>query len=224
MSAMVAMGIIALKWFYSQAGAAELEWMLGPPCWLASHLANLDLVHETGAGWISHTHHMVVGAACAGVNFFIVCLAMLFFSFRARVRSERSWLATSLLLAYLVAIAVNTVRIIAAAHLYALSLAPGWLTPERLHRCAGTVLYCIGLAATYASVSACFGARRISIAPFFWYLSIALGLPLLRACWTNTAVAANFFEHAATVLAVVTVVWLALRMMHGARLRGRVGS
>jgi exosortase K len=214
--------MLALKCFYSQAGAAALEWMLGPPCWLAARLGGIDLVQEQAAGWISHSHHLIVGAACAGINFLIVCFAMLFFSFQARVRSVPgvwAWLGVSAALAYLAAIIVNAVRIVAAAHLYALALPPGALTPERLHRAAGTTIYCLGFAATYATVSAGFAMPRVSIAPFLWYLAIALGLPWLHARLTHTALAQDFAEHALTVFAVAVLLALALQTV---RLRAKV--
>jgi len=63
---------LALKDFYSRAGATDLLWILAPSAWLARFVGSIDLVYEQGAGYISHAHHMVVGPACAGVNFLII--------------------------------------------------------------------------------------------------------------------------------------------------------
>jgi hypothetical protein len=56
----------SLKAYYSRAGADELLWVLAPSAWLAQFVGGIDLVYEQGAGFISHTHHMVVGPAGAG--------------------------------------------------------------------------------------------------------------------------------------------------------------
>src|SRR5262247_1434782 len=77
-----ALGVaLGLKAFYSRAGATELLWILAPSAWVARFLGGIDLVYEQGAGFISHTHHMVVGPACAGVNFLVICFLCLYFSF-----------------------------------------------------------------------------------------------------------------------------------------------
>lgn len=50
---------LALKAFYSHAGANELLWILAPSAWLARFVGGIDLVYEQGAGFISHAHHLV---------------------------------------------------------------------------------------------------------------------------------------------------------------------
>src|SRR5262249_47571267 len=66
-----------VKAFYSHAGADELLWVLAPSAWLARVVGGVDLVYEQGAGFISHAHRLVVGPACAGVNFLIICFLCL---------------------------------------------------------------------------------------------------------------------------------------------------
>ncbi len=63
---------VGVKAFYSRAGADDLLWVLAPSAWLARLVGGVDLVYEPGAGFISHAHRLVVGPACAGVNFFQV--------------------------------------------------------------------------------------------------------------------------------------------------------
>jgi len=84
-----------LKAFYSRAGAGELLWILAPSAWVARYAGGIDLVYEQGAGFISHAHHMVVGPACAGVNFLIIAFLCLYFSFAKHFSSKPGWLAVT---------------------------------------------------------------------------------------------------------------------------------
>src|SRR5437867_3071477 len=102
---------LVLKAFYGRAGATELLWILAPSAWLARVVGGIDLVYEQGAGFISHTHHLVVGPACAGVNFLIVCFLCLFFSFASLFPNKANWLVYSLLIAFAATVAANGLRI-----------------------------------------------------------------------------------------------------------------
>src|SRR5262249_20188216 len=83
-----------------------------------------------------------IAPACAGVNFLILAWTISVLGFAHRRRSPRArlgWLGISLLGAYLLTLAVNTLRIVAAVPLY--RLGPVWgLSPEPAHRLLGTVL------------------------------------------------------------------------------------
>jgi len=67
-----------LKAYFSSANADALRWVLAPTCWLASRLGGIAFVDEAGAGFISHSERLVVGPACSGLNFLIICFAALF--------------------------------------------------------------------------------------------------------------------------------------------------
>src|SRR5204862_2511424 len=134
---------LGVKAFYSRAGASELAFILAPSCWLAAHLGRIDLVAEQGAGYISHAHRMVAGPACAGVNFLVISFVAVILSRRtAGVRDGIRGLLIAIVAAYAATILTNGLRIILAAHLFQLGGA-GWLTPERIHRLAGVVIYCV---------------------------------------------------------------------------------
>ncbi|HKP56294.1 MAG TPA: exosortase K [Polyangiales bacterium] len=193
-----------LKLAYSRAGAAELEWVLGPSCWLARQLGGLELTHEVGAGWITHRPRMVVGPACAGVNFLVVSWLALFFS--AGRRRGLGWCVGSLLLAYVATLGTNALRIVLAARLYELPLYAGWLTPARLHRLLGVVLYCsvlFGLCRV--------GSGRTRLAPLYWYAGVMIGVPLLNRSFLRDP--AQFAEHTAMTLGVGLALLLAFRLI-----------
>ncbi|MEY4578730.1 MAG: hypothetical protein RL701_3433 [Pseudomonadota bacterium] len=189
-----------LKLLYSHAGASELLWVLGPSCALA-RLGGIELAYEAGAGFISHRSHMVVGAACAGVNFLVMSWLALYFAAQARfaqLRSKLGWCGASLLGAFVATIATNALRIVLAAQLYELPLYGGWLTPTRLHRLLGIVLYCGALVVLCSLAEHWVGtARRVRLAPLYWYLGIAVGLPLLKRAFVPSAGhSGRFSEHA----------------------------
>jgi exosortase K len=151
-----------LKAFFSGANADDLRWVLAPTCWLAEGITGTVFTHEAGAGFISHTNHIVVGPACSGLNFLIVCFAALFFSFARRLHRpwERvAWLLASLALAYTATIATNALRVTLAVNLFRLNIYGEILTAARVHRLMGTVLYCASLVAVHRLVENRFAAQ-----------------------------------------------------------------
>ncbi len=223
-SALVLAGAFGLKLAYSKAGAAELEWVLGPSSMLA-RLGGIPLAKEAGAGWISHEPRMVVGAACAGVNFLVVCWLALYFSVQrhfANARGKLGLLVLCLAGAYLATISTNGLRILLAARLYDADIYAGWLTPGRVHRALGVVLYCSTLfglcrAAEWATRMAAArdvaaaSRKRPSLAPFYWYLAVAIGVPLANRSFVRDP--GHFLEHAAMTVAVGLAVFGAFRAL-----------
>jgi exosortase K len=210
-----------VKAFYSQAGADELLWILAPSAWLASFVGGIDLAYEPGAGFISHTYRMVVGPACAGVNFLVIAFLSLYFSF-ARYRSSKAlWLFLSAGISFGSAIAANGLRIFVSAHLWIADFYGARLTPDLMHRIAGTTIYYGSLVALYLAVEAWICARALQpgrMKPLFWYLSITLGVPLVgRLAWGNTS---GFVEHALWVTVIALL--LTLGMFLASALRNRV--
>jgi exosortase K len=206
--------VFLLKRMYSNAGAEDLQWVLAPSCWLVSTVGGVELASGFGAGFISHEHRMVVGPACAGVNFFIIAILALYFSFQGNFSSfprKLIWLMQCAAIGYLATILSNGCRILLAAHLYSLDIYAGWLTPERLHRLAGTVIYCASLFALCAVVARWLkppaGHRAVwsyaptaRAIPAVCYLGIAVGVPLLNRAYLREP--ARFIEHCAMVVAV----------------------
>jgi exosortase K len=206
----------SLKRFYSQAGASELEWILVPSCWLA-RLGGVELAYEPGAGFISHQSRMVVGASCAGVNFLIVAWLALFFTCSGHVRGlhrKLAWSVLALLLAYASTIAVNGLRILLAAHFFGAELHAGFLTPSRLHRLLGVVLYCGALLPMCAAAARCFSPEvrpaHVRLLPLLAYLGVVLGIPLLNRAWVRDP--ERFLEHALLTLGAGGLVALVVQL------------
>ena len=199
---LIALGV---KAFYSGAGTSELAFVLAPSCWLAAHLGGIDLVAEENAGFISHAHRMVVGGACPGVNFFISAFLAVYLSpLGTGTPNMGAGLPIALVIAYVGTILTNGLRIILAAHLFHLG-GIGWLTPPRLHRLAGVVIYCVALVILCRAVAP---ERRSLIIPLACYLGVAIGLPLLNGAARNRL----FVEHALVVTAASVLVLAIARM------------
>jgi exosortase K len=202
---------LGAKAFYSGAGASELAFILAPSCWLAAHLGGLELVAEPGAGFVDHAHRMVVGPACAGVNFLVIAFLAIYLSRRL----TGAWdgirgLFVAAAVAYAATILTNGLRIVLAAHLFQLG-GTGWLTPERLHRLAGVGIYLVALVALCRGLAP---GRRSLIIALACYVGVAIGLPLLNGAGRNRL----FVEHA-VVVAAASLLVLALAYIAGRRQR-----
>jgi exosortase K len=208
--AAAAAAVYGLKAYFSAAGADGLRWLLAPTCWLAGHLGGIAFIDEPGAGFISHSERLVVGPACSGLNFLIICFAALFFSLAHRLAGARrraAWLLGCLALAYVATILTNAARVILAARLYHLPLEGSVLTPARLHRLMGTLLYCASLVGLHRAADRFTDARREGepraawLAPLAFYVGVTLVVPLLRR--PSLGGDARFLEHAAFVAGTI---------------------
>jgi exosortase K len=208
-----------LKAFYSRAGAGELLWILAPSAWVARFAGGVDLVYEQGAGFISHAHHMVVGPACAGVNFLIIAFLCLYFSFAKHFSNKPGWLAASALIAFAATIAANSLRIFLSAHLWSADIYGPWMSPEEMHRIAGIVIYYASLLALYFAIESRLGASGSSMAPLFWYVGFSLGVPLAGRIIAQST--PGFAPHAAWVMGIALVLTAAVKVLPSV-LRNRI--
>lgn len=213
----------ALKAFYSHAGADQLLWILAPSVWMARYLGGVDLAYESGAGFISPTHHLVVGPACAGVNFLLIAFLALFLGFLPRFEGARrrlDWLAGASALAYGATVVTNGIRIVLAAHLYEMDIYGAAVTPERVHRVAGTVIYYGSLLALYQAVGSLLKARAHRMVPLGCYLLVGVALPLANHAYSYDL--CQFLEHVAWVV-VVAVALTLLAVLAGLWARRALG-
>ena len=216
----------ALKAFFSTANADDLRWVLGPTCWVAGWLGGMTFTPEAGAGYISHDQQLVVGPACSGLNFLIACFATLFFGFAHRPRhglARAAWLPASLALAWAATVATNALRVMVAGPLYQADIYGAIVTPLRVHRLMGTLLYCASLFAVHGAMARAFKALggsepsgghevesrlyralvHLVRSPLSFYLGIALVVPLARRGLHD--VDGRLLEHAGSVLGGVVL-------------------
>ena len=201
-----------LKLAYSRAGSGDLAWILVPTARAVGWLRGETLIFipgGPGAGWAGPGY--VIAPACAGVNFMILALTVSVLGFSHRLCSPRArlgWWLASLGGAYVLTLAVNTLRIVAAVELYRLGPVAG-LDAGQLHRVLGTVIYLGALLALYGGLDRVVSGRRIGMGAGILivgiYLGMTLGVPLL-----NGHPGGQFAEHAMMV-SLIAMLFLAGR-------------
>jgi len=227
----------ALKWHYSHAALSQLRYILDPIGWIVELVSGHAFRFEAGVGIASQSARIAITRACAGVNFLIVCFAMLAFIGLRSLKSWRSqvgWLAAALTAAYVVTLLVNSLRVLWALHLH------------REHRVEGTVLYVVALCLTHMGAEQLLArftasrqpqsgespdhSRRYAFAgkgrlwiPLGIYLGMTIFVPLLNGASRTQA----FGQHALVVsvsTAVVAGVWsLGVTLLGPRRRRTRGG-
>ena len=228
----------ALKYHYSKAGSDALIWILAPTAKLVEWTGGIPFEYEAQTGFVNVAQHIVIAPSCAGVNFLIIAFCMAAFCglhlFR-RQGHKLLWLMASGTNAYILTLAVNTLRIIFSTYIYQVDIYGAWITPERVHRLAGIVIYffflCLfymimnkslhrlhlkdnlkqtGAAGSGLARSAHFRGTPITMTPLLWYALITLGVPLLNAAYIGNG--ARFAEHIGSVaggcIMVMTAVFL----------------
>lgn len=196
-----------LKYRYGRAGSEELLWILAPVAGWVKLLGGLPFCYEPGVGYVNHTIRFIIAPSCSGVQFLIIVMLLLLFTFVHRMGTRKRgavWMVFSMAMAYGYTVFVNGIRIVLAIYI------PGWmeqrgiaweyLTPKRLHTVIGGAVYFAALlilcrvtdAVLYRLEDPFAEERESSIqpgflsgirqylAPAFWYLFLVLGVPLLN--------------------------------------------
>lgn len=221
--------MLGLKFYYSVAVANDLRWILGPIARLVELLAGIQFQWDSHAGFVSHSREVVIAPACAGINFLIICFSTLYFTFLVRLNGAAAkcgWFCICAAAAYLISLCGNTVRILISLYLYGAAIYAGWVTPERVHCLAGTVIYVSILLVTFLAAERFLGrSRRPEVhdlltencgggyfptvyylfpIPFIWYLLVTVFAPLLNGALGKSD--SRFVEHAALVLSICLVI------------------
>ena len=217
-----------LKLHYSRAAAGDLAWILAPTARAVGWLRGETLTMVPGAGWVPPDHSYVIAPACAGVNFMIVALTVSVLGFAHRLRSpgrRLSWWLASLAGAWMLTLAVNTLRILAAVELYRRDPALG-LTPEQAHRLLGTVLYLGALWGVFAVLDR---LTRRGDGPYSMltaavlvpgaYLGMTVVVPLLNGTFRQPG--GRYVEHAMMVSLVTTILLALVFLARRRRLDGK---
>jgi exosortase K len=223
-----------LKYHYSHADSDNLMWILRPTAGLVECVSTIDFGEEEKTGFVSRERGVIIAPSCAGVNFFIVAFCVVAFyalQHHGRLTLKIIWLAITIATTYLATIFVNTIRILTSIYLYERFIYSVWITPERVHRLAGTLLYFFFLYILYV----CMGkALHVMIAraknkddnglidmksnpdyrrflktgliPLIWYYMIAIVIPILNGAHQKNL--PKFLEHCSVVISVSMLVFL----------------
>ncbi len=203
----------AVKRFYSSASVDALQWLLAPVAATGGWVTGRPFDLEPGVGYVNTTLLFAIVPACAGLNFGIVAFLSIAWIWLRRIDSlaaAAARLAVATILAYVVTLTANTVRIVLAIGLHAYDVRWGPLTPKVLRRAVGVGIYVTTLLLVVEGLRA-----GVSVAvPLAIYGAVSLGVPLLN----HAAVQGEFVAHAMATVAVssaVAVGWAAARRGFG---------
>ena len=227
-----------LKYHYSKAGSDALVWILAPTATLVEQISGIPFEYETRTGFVNSYYRVIIAPSCAGVNFLIIAFCMAAFCglhLFQRHRDKLLWMAFSGLNAYAVTLVINTLRIILSIYMYRINIYGGWVTPDRVHRLAGIVIYFFFLCLIYMIIHKGLqrfrrncstrqpgdtntGSARVvhflrtsfTMTPLLWYALMTLGVPLVNAAYIGNGT--RFVEHIGMIacgcLIVMTTVFL----------------
>ncbi len=228
-----------LKYHYSIAHAENLKWILAPTAALVEIISGHLFYFEPDIGYINQDLRIIIAPACAGVNFLIAAFGMSFFCgiFKfSGFKNKFIWLAGCAIGAYTATISVNAVRIRISIAMITADIHAGWLTPERVHRMIGILIYFFFLTVFYHIIQKiiCYMLANapdnnsrpqmqkkqknrigrmipIGILPLVCYWTIAIMVPWLNAAHKEDP--AGYTEHSLTVGVLSFAVFLCFCMV-----------
>ncbi|WP_028580468.1 exosortase K [Desulfogranum japonicum] len=204
---------LILKLWFSSATPAQLCWLLGPIAKLIQLYTSVQFTFDPHLGYVNQQLQIIIAPVCCGLNFMLIVLCMVAFQGIITLNSSQlwKWLLVTPLLAYTYTILVNSVRIILAIWLFKHHMEAGWLTPERVHRLSGILIYYLMLLFLYnattillekieQSAQTC-SSQVLALFPFFWYAGMTLVIPLLN----RNSYTLRYWEHSASILCMCIV-------------------
>ncbi|MFN0120697.1 MAG: exosortase K [Blastocatellia bacterium] len=203
----------ALKRHYAAAGADELRWILAPTTALTGMISGLSFTFESRAGYINRDIGFLIAPSCAGVNFLIT--AFLLLTLRKLSGGQTHcprWrlIPLAAMIAFLMTIIANTVRICTALQMRRSSVDQQWLNAEQLHRFEGIFVYFGFLVLLYViserpEAGNPAGPIRKWGFPLLVYYATTLAVPLVNGAYQGGSA---FAEHALFVL-LIPLLWIA---------------
>ena len=79
--------ILGMKYGYGKADSEELLWILAPTCWWVRFLSGIPFQWIPDVGYVSHSARFIIAKSCSGVQFMMVSIAALVFSFLHRKKT-----------------------------------------------------------------------------------------------------------------------------------------
>ena len=144
----VVVAAYALKRHYSTASAEDLRWALAPTTHMVALFTGAHFTMERGAGFVIESRRLVIAPACAGVNFLVISLLSLTFTFVTKVRRpsrKAMFVLASATVAYASMVLVNATRISLVLFLSPHLRFLGGGSAAQLHRVEGVVTYLAAL-------------------------------------------------------------------------------
>lgn len=154
---------IALKTFYSNAGPGELVWVLYPTAVLVHAFVGMEFLFDPQKGYTAIGAPIVIGPGCAGLNFYVIALCMIIFSFISRfTRHHLYWFIFFVLMTYGVMVVVNAFRILGGIVMMDIGTRMGFEASGTLHAVQGTLFYFVFLVIYFVVVRFAFELKEQS--------------------------------------------------------------
>ena len=143
---------VLIKLFYrtleSSPGAPGLLLFLKPLSTIVGLFFGISFGFDAAKGFYNSDLGVVIGASCAGINFFVIVFCMLAFTF-IRV-FKTSWqkaaaFITFIAVSYLLSIFANTSRIIASISILEMQILPAGISSGLVHEATGILFYLVYL-------------------------------------------------------------------------------
>ncbi|MCI0507994.1 MAG: exosortase K [Gammaproteobacteria bacterium] len=152
-SALTVLLALSVKLFYSTAGPGDLRWILYPTSALVNAFSSIDFWFDPNNGYVAIGTPVVIGAGCAGLNFFIIALCMSVFSFINRWQKSKLYVFLGLIaITYAVTLVANASRIIAGILLLEFSENLNFAVSDTLHTVQGSLFYFVFLGAYFVAL------------------------------------------------------------------------
>jgi len=109
---------ILLKFKYRIMETDSLVWLLKPVSLLVEIMSGVKSIYLPGGGYYFEQLNMVINKSCSGFNFWLLCFLMLNclgLKFCQAVFQKMGVLLTSIIVAYILTVLVNSCRIITSS-------------------------------------------------------------------------------------------------------------
>ena len=136
--------LFALKLHYSEATVDQLRWILEPTARIISVIRSSAYVFYSGQGYFSSVDLVAIVKGCAGVNYFILLLALITLPRvykRESFRKQLLLIGKALIFAYIITVVINTLRIYLSIFLFDLDIYGGFITKDGVHSVVGISIY-----------------------------------------------------------------------------------
>ena len=99
--------LLGMKYYYSRGDPDSLSWILAPTARWVSALSGIPFIKVPQTGYVSHSCRFIIAASCSGLQFLMISMTALVFSYIHRMRTIKGkigWMALSALASYLLTI------------------------------------------------------------------------------------------------------------------------
>lgn len=148
--------VIIIKIFYNSCNNEQLLFVLTPATKIVEVFTGMNFHFDSSSGYVDLSSGIIIGKSCAGLNFLIIVMCMLIFSFLKDFTSVKSKTAAFLLLivsSYVITVLVNSFRIVSSILILNMALLNDVFGKDTVHKATGVLFYFFFLILSYYMAS-----------------------------------------------------------------------